>query len=198
MGWGGGPVTRGSAPYLSPVAGGSPVADGGPSHGRGATGEVGGTDPAGLRDVAVALAQGAAQVITAATGDARPAAATTVTSKSTPTDLVTDVDRAVEGWLLDRLAQWRPGDAVLGEERGSSSGTTGVRWLLDPIDGTVNFVLGLPEFAVSVAAEVDGVVTAGAVCAPRTGELFSAHLGGGAFLTGCGWPGRARCRWRGR
>ncbi|GAB2463909.1 inositol monophosphatase family protein [Jatrophihabitans fulvus] len=103
-------------------------------------------------------------------------------SKSTGTDLVTEVDRRVEQWLLDELSERRPDDAVLGEERGGREGTSGVRWLLDPIDGTVNFVLGIPQFAVSVAAELDGTVVAGAVCNPVSGELFRARIGAGAFL----------------
>ena len=104
----------------------------------------------------------------------RPAARPRRSTKCTATDLVTEVDRATERWLVDRLARRRPDDAVLGEEGGGRSGTSGVRWLLDPIDGTVNFVLGLPHYAVSVAAEVDGAVVAGAVANPVTGELFHA------------------------
>ncbi|HKC26395.1 MAG TPA: inositol monophosphatase family protein, partial [Jatrophihabitans sp.] len=68
------------------------------------------------------------------------------------------------------------------EEGGVRAGTNAVRWLLDPIDGTVNFVLGIPQFAVSVAAEVDGVVVAGAVCNPASGETFHARRGAGAYL----------------
>lgn len=105
-----------------------------------------------------------------------------VDSKSTSTDLVTAVDRASEEWLVTQILADRPGDAVLGEEGGGHEGTTGVRWVLDPIDGTVNFVLGLPCYAVSVAAEVEGRFVAGAVCNPVTGELFRATLGGGAWL----------------
>jgi myo-inositol-1(or 4)-monophosphatase len=134
-----------------------------------------------LRDVAVELARGAGAVVRQRVADARAAGSTaTVSAKSTPTDLVTDVDRATEAWLLARLAERRPDDAVLGEEGGATEGNSGVRWLLDPIDGTVNFVLGLPEYAVSVAAEVDGEVVAGAVFAPATGVLHEAVRGGGA------------------
>ena len=141
--------------------------------------------PTELLDVAVALAQGAGEVVRARIGEARGAAGSaTVSAKSTPTDLVTEVDRATELWLLDRLREWRPDDAVLGEEGGAAEGSSGVRWLLDPIDGTVNFVLGLPDYAVSVAAEVDGRVVAGAVFAPATGALHQASLGGGAWLDG--------------
>ncbi|HZY75918.1 MAG TPA: inositol monophosphatase family protein, partial [Jatrophihabitantaceae bacterium] len=95
---------------------------------------------------------------------------------------VTAADKATESWLRDELARLRPDDAVLGEESGAEAGTSAVRWVVDPIDGTVNFVLGLPQYAVSVAAEVDGRTVAGAVLNPATGELFHAHLGGGAYL----------------
>ena len=105
-----------------------------------------------------------------------------VAAKSTATDLVTEVDRATERWLVERIRSVRPGDAIVGEEGGDRAGSTGVRWVLDPIDGTVNFVLGLPQYAVSVAAEVNGRVVAGAVCNPATGETFRATLGGGAHL----------------
>jgi myo-inositol-1(or 4)-monophosphatase len=105
-----------------------------------------------------------------------------VSAKTTATDLVTEVDRATERWLVEQLATRRPDDGVLGEEGGGRAGTSGVRWLLDPIDGTVNFVLGLPHYAVSVAAEVEGTVVAGAVCNPVSGEVFHARIGGGAFL----------------
>ncbi len=105
-----------------------------------------------------------------------------VSSKSTVTDLVTEADRASERWLVQRIAALRPADAVLGEEGAGSDGTSGVRWVLDPIDGTVNFVLGLPQYAVSVAAELDGQVVAGAVCNAASGEVFRAHRGGGAYL----------------
>jgi len=81
----------------------------------------------------------------------------------------------------------RPGDGVLGEEGGERAGTTGVRWVVDPIDGTVNFLYGVPAYAVSIAAEVDGVVRAGVVLNVATGELFTATAGGGAHL---GFPGR--------
>jgi myo-inositol-1(or 4)-monophosphatase len=132
-----------------------------------------------LEHLAVDLAQGAAAVVRAGRrGDL------TVSVKSTDTDLVTEVDRATERWLVGQLADRRPGDGVLGEEGGDHVGRTGVRWILDPIDGTVNFVLDIPQYAVSVAAEVEGVVVAGAVCNPASGELFHARRGGGAHLDG--------------
>src|SRR5664279_3812334 len=135
---------------------------------------------------AVHLAVGAADLIRRADRRSGDAGADVgfldVRSKSTSTDLVTAVDQASERWLVGQILSDRPGDAVLGEEDGGRDGTTGVCWVLDPIDGTVNFVLGLPYYAVSVAAEVDGRFVAGAVCNPATGELFRATLGGGAWL----------------
>jgi myo-inositol-1(or 4)-monophosphatase len=132
-----------------------------------------------LAELATWLATGAAEVIT---GLGR--ASLDVSAKSTPTDLVTAVDTAAERWLVARIAEQRPADAVLGEEGGGRAGRSGVRWLLDPIDGTVNFVLGIPQYAVSVAAEVDGAVVAGAVRNVVSGELFHARRGQGAFLGG--------------
>jgi myo-inositol-1(or 4)-monophosphatase len=134
-------------------------------------------EPAELEQLCVRLAEGAAGVVRERRGDRHA-----VSAKSTATDLVTEVDRATEQWLVEQLAQRRPDDAILGEEGGGRPGSSGVRWLLDPIDGTVNFVLGLPHYAVSVAAEVDGQVMAGAVANPVSGETFRARRGGGAWL----------------
>jgi myo-inositol-1(or 4)-monophosphatase len=133
--------------------------------------------PERLGVLAVDLAAGAAAEVRSRLGERAE-----VSSKTTSTDLVTAADRHVEQWLADRLARSRPADSILGEEGGGRPGSSGVRWILDPIDGTVNFVLGLPQFAVSVAAEVNGVVVAGAVANPMSGELFRATLGGGAWL----------------
>ena len=130
-----------------------------------------------LERLAVELAEGAAVLVREGRRGSFEASA-----KSTATDLVTEVDTATERWLVDQLRARRPDDALLGEEGGGSAGSSGVRWLLDPIDGTVNFVLGIPLFAVSVAAEVDGEVVAGAVCNPTSGETFHARVGGGAYL----------------
>jgi myo-inositol-1(or 4)-monophosphatase len=107
-----------------------------------------------------------------------------VTTKSSATDVVTDADQAVERYLVDELSRVRPGDAVLGEESGAQAATAAsrVRWVIDPIDGTVNFLLGLPHFAVSIAAEIDGEIVAGCVHNPVSGLLFHAARGHGAFL----------------
>jgi myo-inositol-1(or 4)-monophosphatase len=104
-------------------------------------------------------------------------------TKSTVTDVVTDADHAVERFLVSELARLRPDDSVLGEEGGQvSDSVSGIRWLIDPIDGTVNFMLGLPHFAVSIAAEVYGQVVAGCVHNPVAGTFFHAALGSGAYL----------------
>jgi myo-inositol-1(or 4)-monophosphatase len=97
-----------------------------------------------------------------------------VSTKSSPTDVVTVMDRASERLLVDGLLEVRPDDGILGEEGGERSGTSGVRWLLDPIDGTVNYLYGLREWTVSVAAEVDGEVVAGVVHAPALGDTYAA------------------------
>jgi myo-inositol-1(or 4)-monophosphatase len=140
---------------------------------------VGQQPVADLERLAVQLAEGAAELVRSRSG-----AGLQVGRKSTATDLVTEVDQAVERWLVDELVRRRPDDGILGEEGGGRSGSSGVRWLIDPIDGTVNFVLGLPQYAVSVAAEAGGVVVAGAVTNPASGETFHARHGGGAFLGG--------------
>lgn len=128
-------------------------------------------------------------------GDAGAARSGAVRAKSTPTDPVTIVDTESEALLRDRLAQLRPGDAVLGEESGGTvDAAGGVTWVLDPIDGTVNFVYGIPAYAVSVAAQIDGVSVAGAVADVAAGTLYSAALFRGARMRDrSGWsPLRSR------
>lgn len=108
--------------------------------------------------------------------------------KSTPTDPVTVVDTETESLLRSRLAAQRPGDAVLGEEGGGpqTGSGDGVCWVLDPIDGTVNFVYGLPAYAVSVAAQIGGQSVAGAVADVVSGDVYSAAQGGGAQVLRAG------------
>ncbi len=105
-----------------------------------------------------------------------------VATKSPPPDLVTEVDRAAERLVVGRLLDARPADGLIGEEGATVIGSSGVSWLVDPIDGTTNFVYGLPAYAVSIAAEVDGQAVAGVVLNAATGELWSATAGGGAHL----------------
>lgn len=133
--------------------------------------------PAELLALAVAVAREAGGVV----ARGRASAGEHVDVKSSPVDVVTAVDRASEELIVARLLTVRPDDGILGEEGGTRPGSNGVRWLVDPIDGTVNFLYGVPHYAVSIAAEVDGVVLAGAVLDAATGELFTATRGGGAF-----------------
>lgn len=105
-------------------------------------------------------------------------------TKSTPTDVVTESDTAAEALIRDRLLAARPDDGILGEEDGRTAGSSGVDWVVDPIDGTVNYLYGLPHYAVSIAARVDGVVVAGVVHNPASGETWTATAGGGAYLDG--------------
>ncbi|WP_229675765.1 inositol monophosphatase family protein [Hoyosella rhizosphaerae] len=105
-----------------------------------------------------------------------------VSSKSTPTDPVTIVDSESEELIRQRLAELRPSDRILGEEGGGDSETSGIRWVVDPIDGTVNFMYGIGAYAVSIAAQRDGVSVAGAVVDVPTGVLYSAALGAGAYM----------------
>ncbi|WP_020657997.1 inositol monophosphatase family protein [Amycolatopsis benzoatilytica] len=106
-----------------------------------------------------------------------------VDTKSAETDVVTAVDRESEELVRTRLGRLRPGEPVLGEEGGGELGG-GVTWVVDPIDGTVNFLYGLPDFAVSIAAQIDGVSVAGAVVEPVSGRRWTAVRGGGAWLDG--------------
>ena len=92
------------------------------------------------------------------------------------------MDVACEAAIVDYLTSHRPDDGVIGEEGSGRDSTSGVRWIIDPIDGTVNFVYGHVGFGVSVAAEAGGQVVAGAVVDPVLDETFSAHRGGGARL----------------
>jgi myo-inositol-1(or 4)-monophosphatase len=146
-----------------------------------------GADHTELLALAERLARGAGELTVRLRGGDR---SLDVDAKSSPTDLVTEVDRASERWLLDELARERPDDAVLGEEGADRAGGSGVRWVVDPIDGTVNFLYGLRPYAVSVAAERDGRVVAGCVHDPTSGETFGALLGGGAYLDGVRIGGR--------
>jgi myo-inositol-1(or 4)-monophosphatase len=119
----------------------------------------------------------------------RPTMSADIETKSSPTDVVTALDKASEELIRDRILAARPGDGILGEEGGEEPGESGVRWIVDPVDGTVNFLYGLPDWAVSIAVEVRGQVVAGVVNVPARGEVFTAALGEGAWLGG----GRLRC-----
>ena len=94
------------------------------------------------------------------------------------------MDRAAEELIVGELARLRPDDGVIGEEGAAQEGTSGVHWLVDPLDGTVNYLYGLGGWAVSVAALCGTEVVAGVVHIPSAGELFAAALGGGATCNG--------------
>ncbi len=105
-----------------------------------------------------------------------------VSSKSTPTDLVSEADLAAERAIRELLSARRPDDGFLGEEGGDEPGASGLRWIVDPLDGTVNFLFGIPQWSVSVAvADAEGAI-AGAVYDPNREELFTATRGGAARL----------------
>jgi myo-inositol-1(or 4)-monophosphatase len=108
-------------------------------------------------------------------------------TKSSPIDVVTEADRASEDLIRRRLLQARPDDGFLGEEGDSRPTTSGVTWVVDPIDGTVNYLYGVPQYAVSIAARVAGPVAgtvAGVVVDVAEQECFTATRGGGAHLDG--------------
>jgi myo-inositol-1(or 4)-monophosphatase len=107
-----------------------------------------------------------------------------ISAKSTPTDLVSEADHAAERLIRERLASARPDDGVLGEEGGDRAGTSGVHWIVDPLDGTINFLFGLPQWAVSIACEDADGALAGVVYDPLRDELFSAERDGPATLDG--------------
>jgi myo-inositol-1(or 4)-monophosphatase len=121
-------------------------------------------------------------------------------TKSTIVDVVTEADREVERLIRGRILDARPGDAVLGEEDGLgeeggvSDGTSGLTWVVDPIDGTVNYLYGIPHYAVSIAVvegESDPLTWTGlhgCVLNPAIGELFTGSRGEGAFLSSAGGP----------
>jgi fructose-1,6-bisphosphatase/inositol monophosphatase family enzyme len=143
-----------------------------------------------LLGIAVAAAAEAGRLLASWRGDERPEV---VQTKSSPTDIVTEMDRRSEALITSRIRAHRPGDTVLGEEGGQTAGGPAgqgsddarpgrVRWIVDPLDGTVNYLYGLHDWSVSIAAEVDGVVVAGVVEVPRHGETFTAVAGQGAWL----------------
>lgn len=105
-------------------------------------------------------------------------------TKSSPTDIVTAVDVASEQLIRREIRAARPDDSFVGEEGDDVAGSSAVTWVADPIDGTVNFLYSIPQFAVSLAARVGSEVVAGVVHNPTSGETFTATRGGGAFLNG--------------
>jgi fructose-1,6-bisphosphatase/inositol monophosphatase family enzyme len=115
---------------------------------------------------------------------ARPAGAVRAETKSTATDAVTEFDHASEALIVGRLRAERPDDGIVAEEGTSDPGTTGMQWVIDPIDGTTNFLYDLPLYSVSIAAVDDDGGLVGVVYAPMTDEVFAARRGGGATVNG--------------
>jgi myo-inositol-1(or 4)-monophosphatase len=105
-------------------------------------------------------------------------------SKSTPTDLVSEADLASERLIRDTLARVSPTDGILGEEGGGTEGTSGLTWVVDPLDGTVNFLFGIPQWCVSVAVTDEHGSLVGAVYDPCRDELFAAARDGAPSLNG--------------
>jgi myo-inositol-1(or 4)-monophosphatase len=141
-------------------------------------------DPAQLRELAADIAREAGALARQRRAEGVSLAAT----KSTLADIVTEADREVEDLIRTRLAAERPGDGFLGEESGAAESETGVTWVVDPIDGTVNYASGIPMYSVSIAAVQGDAVPgrwqalAAAVYMPMMDEMFEASLGGGAWL----------------
>lgn len=137
-------------------------------------------EPSKLAELAREIAEEAARLLV----EGRPGDLGVQSTKSSPTDVVTEMDTAAERLIRDRVLAARPDDGLIGEEGGGRPGTSGVTWVVDPIDGTVNYLYDLPSWSVSIGVEVDGVTVAGAVAAPRLGEVYTAWLGGGAWCNG--------------
>lgn len=137
-----------------------------------------------LKDIAERVAAEAADLVAEAWRGMQTGREVRVDTKSGETDVVTAVDHESERLIRARLAELRPGDGFIGEEGGGEAAAGGVTWVVDPIDGTVNFLYGLPWFAVSVAAQVDGESVAGAVIEPVSGRRWTAARGQGSWLDG--------------
>jgi myo-inositol-1(or 4)-monophosphatase len=158
-------------------------------------------DPRQLRSVAEQLATEAARFVRRRREEVfsgarqRATIGSAVRAKSSPTDPVTIVDTETERLLRDRLAELRPGERILGEEGGGSAAGPDGRptWVLDPIDGTVNFVYGLPAYVVSVAVQIDARSVAGAIANVVDGALYSAALDHGAQVRRDGTSTPLRC-----
>jgi myo-inositol-1(or 4)-monophosphatase len=136
--------------------------------------------PAELR----ALAEDVAREAGAQLRDAFDRGGLEATAKSSPTDMVSEADEAAEALIRGRLLAARPDDGILGEEEGDTPGSSGVRWVVDPLDGTTNFLFGVPQWAVSVACEDGDGRLAGTVYDPMRDELWSAERGGAPTCNG--------------
>jgi len=139
-----------------------------------------GTDLDELASLALSIAREAGALISGL----RAAGVEIADTKSSATDIVTEADRASETLIRERILTARPHDSVLGEEGSAVDGTSGVHWVVDPIDGTVNYAHAIPNYAVSIGVEVDGVPVVGVVLNPAQGLEYTAIRGAGAFRNG--------------
>lgn len=142
--------------------------------------QLGRPHPAALRALAESVARRAAEQVRSA----RRGGVQVEATKSSSVDLVTETDRATETFIRRELLEHRPDDGFVGEEGEGRAGASGVTWVVDPIDGTVNFVYGVAAYAVSIAAQVEGRSVAGAVVDATTGATYSAARGSGATCDG--------------
>lgn len=156
-----------------------PTSDAGP---REIFGTAGSPEPLldELAGVALQAARAAAAIHLAGFGGHRDR----VETKSSATDMVSEVDHQAEAAVVGLITAHRPRDAILGEEGSSRAGTSGVRWVVDPLDGTTNYLFGVPAFSVSIAAELDDTPVVGVVIDPSRAETWAAVTGRGARRNG--------------
>jgi len=153
-----------------------------------------GPDPRELLALAAETATATATMLAEEGARRRPEV---VQTKSSLTDVVTAMDRRAEAMITERIRAARPGDSILGEEGGENRGTgdgagePAVRWIVDPLDGTVNYLYGLADWSVSIAAEAGGVIVAGVVAVPLRGETYLAARGHGATVRTAAGPASA-------
>lgn len=107
-----------------------------------------------------------------------------ISTKSSAIDIATQMDQSAENLIVERIRSARPDDAIVGEEGAKVTGSSGIRWVIDPLDGTVNYLYELPGWCVSVAAKDENGSLVGVVHAPSLGMTWQAERGGGAFLNG--------------
>lgn len=144
------------------------------------TTDSGTADPKELLDLAIRLAAEAGRLLV----QERPRDLGVADTKSSPTDIVTVMDQRSEKLIVEGILAERPDDGILGEEGSDHEGTSGVRWVIDPIDGTVNYLYEFPLWGVSIGVEIDGEAVAGVVEIPMLGETFTALRGHGAYRNG--------------
>ncbi len=138
-------------------------------------------NPARLADLAVASAREAGELVQSMRLDLIGSTDLGAGTKSSSVDLVTDADKAAEALIRQRLLAVRPQDGIIGEEDDDHPSESGVWWVIDPIDGTTNYVYGLPTYTVSIGAEFEGEMMAGAVYHPGQDDMYWAWTGGGAW-----------------